>query len=306
MEITALIHKMTVFVVLMVIGYVCARRGYTDASFTKTTSKLVVNIFMAATILKSVFAIRTDMGFRELSGALLMLSLTMLFCFLVGAVVTRLLRIDREHEAPFELLCSLGNTMFIGLPVAEAVLGPLGVFYVSVSNIPFNVLLYTYGVWRLKGGGRGAKLQLKSILTVPLITTLVGLLIFFLRPPIPTVVRELADTMSGATAPLSMLVIGTSLGGVKLLDAFKMPRLYLASLIRLLLAPVLVALLGRFVIADATLLTTCVIIAACPGAVLISVLCIQYGRDYVFASQGILQSTVLSAVTIPLILYLCI
>ncbi len=304
MEITALVHKMIILVVIMVIGYVCARRGYTDAAFTKAISKLVVNVFVTGTILKSVFSIQESIGLQEMGGALLLLSLTMLFCFLVGIVVTRLLRIDKEHAGIFVLLSSLGNTMFIALPVAEAVLGPLAVFYVSISCIPFNLLLYTYGVWRLMGGGSGAKLSLKNILTVPLITTLVGLVIFALRPPIPAVVRELADTLSGATAPLSMLVIGTSLGGVKLLDAFRIPQLYLASLTRLLLAPVLVALLGRLVIADPTLLTTCVIIAASPGAVLISSLCIQCGRDVVYSSEGVLQSTALSMVTIPLILYL--
>ena len=39
-------------------------------------------------------------------------------------------------------------------------------------------------------------------------------------------------------------------------------------------------------------------------AILITVLCIQYGRDAVFAAEGTLQNTALSLVTIPLLLWL--
>ena len=50
MELSVLLNKMFVFVVLMVIGYVLARRGVLDRSFTKAASSLTLNVFMAATI----------------------------------------------------------------------------------------------------------------------------------------------------------------------------------------------------------------------------------------------------------------
>ncbi|MBR1457144.1 MAG: AEC family transporter [Oscillospiraceae bacterium] len=303
MEFAALINKMVIFVVLMVIGYVCARRGFTDAAFTQITSKLVINVFMSATILKSVLDTESSMVLSDVLRALLFLSLTIAFCFVVGGAVTRLLRVDREHAAIFELLTALGNTMFIGVPVAQAVLGSLSVFYISLSNVAFNVILYTYGVWRLKGGGTGAAIRVRDMLSVPLIATTLSLLIFLLRIPLPQVLLELTSAMSGATMPLSMLVIGTSLGTVRLTDAFRNSQLYLASFVKLILGPALVALLGRFVISDRILLLTCVIIAACPGAVMASVLSIQYGKDYVYASEGVLQSTALSMLTIPALLY---
>lgn len=302
MEFTALVNKMVIFLVLMVIGYVCARRGFTDASFTRITSKLVINVFMNATILKSVFEMDSAMTLLELGQDMLFLFLTIILCFVLGFLAMKLFRIDADHAPLFELLSSLGNTMFIGLPVADALLGARGVFFVFMSNIPFNVILYTYGVWRLKSGTEET-LHLKDILTVPLISTVLALLIFILHPPIPAVVRELANAMSGATMPLSMLVIGSSLGSVSLLDAFRNKQLYLSSCIRLLVAPLLVNLVMSPLVADPTLLLTCVIIAACPGAVMISILAIQYNRDYVYSSEGVLHATALSLLTIPLLMY---
>ena len=110
--------------------------------------------------------------------------------------------------------------------------------------------------------------------------------------------------MNGATMPMSMIVIGASLGSVSLLDAFKNGKLYLASAVRLLLIPVLTWLICRFLTNDPVLLMTMVIVAACPSAVVVTVLCVQYGRDSVYTAEGTLQNTVFSMLTIPLIVWL--
>ena len=98
-----------------------------------------------------------------------------------------------------------------------------------------------------------------------------------------------------------MIVIGSSLGSVSLLDAFRNWKLYVMCVIRLLLCPLLVWLLAGLVTEDLMLRATSTIIAASPSAVIISVLAIQYDRDVVFTSEGILLSTVFSMLTIPII-----
>ena len=100
--------------------------------------------------------------------------------------------------------------------------------------------------------------------------------------------------------PLSMIVIGSSLGSVSLFDAFKHGRLYLASFVRLILIPLLTWFLCRLLTQDPVLLMTMLITAGCPSAVVVTVLSIQYGRDGVFTAEGTLQSTVLSMITLPL------
>jgi len=303
MEFATLIEKMAIFVAMMVVGYICSRKGVTDKAYTRTTSNLVINVFMFATILKSALSAESELRLSELAVSFLVLSLTMVFCFVVGHTATKLFRIDKDHAVLFELLIAVSNTMFIGVPVAQEILGSMSVFYISLSNIPFNVLLYSYGMWLLKGGG-GVKLNPRDLLSPPLIASVLALLIFLVKPPVPGVLRELIDAMSGATMPLSMFVIGTALGSVSLADAFRNKKLYLSSLIRLIVVPLLVALLTGFFPLDPVLRMTCIIIAACPSAVLVSVLSIQFDKDYIFASEGVLQSTALSMLTIPLLVFL--
>ena len=47
-----------------------------------------------------------------------------------------------------------------------------------------------------------------------------------------------------------------------------------------------------------------VLLAACPSAMVVTALCLQYERSDAFASKCIFLSTVLSAVTIPLLIWL--
>ena len=300
MDVSVLIPKMIVFVVLMVIGYLCAKTNFAGREFTKDASKMVINVFMSATIINSVLVSDARLSGGELLQVMLVLCMSVGVCWVLAAISCRLVGLG--DKAPlFELLIAVMNNMFIALPVVETLFGSQAVFYCSLSCIPFNILLYTFGIYRLQGGEGKGSVRLRDIFSVPLLATLAALVIFLLQPPVPPVVKELASTMSAAPMPLSMIVIGSSLGSVSLLDAFKKGKLYLMCVLRLLLCPLLVWLLAGLITDDLMLRVTATIIAAAPSGVVVSVLAIQYDRDAVFTSEGVLLSTVFSMLTIPLI-----
>ena len=303
MDMSALLTKMVIFVVLMVIGYIGARTKLLNSEFTKAASKLTLNVFMSATIINSVIANPPQLSGGELAKVMLACFVSVGFGYLLSALIVRLLPFQRERKPLMELLISVTNTMFIGVPVAEPIFGSQAVFYIAMSCIPFNVFLYTYGVWRMNQSGERVKLNWKDMVSVPLIATMAALLIFVLNIPMPGVVKELCSTLSAATMPMSMLVIGSSLGGVSLLDAFKEKNLYFASLMRLVLVPLLTLPVLKLITTDPVLLGAMVIIAGCPSAVMVTVLAIQYGRDAEYTSKGILLNTVLSMVTLPALVY---
>ena len=304
MDLSALLTKMVIFVVLMVIGYIGARTTLLNGEFTKAASKLTLNVFMSATIINSVIANPPQLSGGELAAVMLACCVSIGLGYLLSALMVRLLPFNRERKPLMELLISVTNTMFIGVPVAEPVFGSQAVFYIAMSCIPFNVLLYTYGVWRMNQSGERVKLHLKDMVCVPLIATVAALLIFVLDIPVPAVAKELCSTLSAATMPMSMLVIGSSLGRVSLLDAFKEKSLYFVSLVRLVLVPLLTLPVLRLITADPVLLGAMVIIAGCPSGIVVTVLAIQYGRDAEYTSKGILLNTVLSMVTLPALVYL--
>ena len=189
MELAALLNKMIIFIALMVIGYVLARRGLFGPDFTKTASSLVLNVFMVGTILSSMISTGAEHDIRDLAHILFLTFVMTAFGYVVSAVAVRLMPMEKDLKAPAEILMAAGNNMFIALPIAEAIYGSYAVFIVSVSCIPFNMLLYSYGVWRLKGSGEGKGLRIREMFSIPLIATLFGMLLILLRVPVPQAVQ---------------------------------------------------------------------------------------------------------------------
>ena len=76
------------------------------------------------------------------------------------------------------------------------------------------------------------------------------------------------------------------------------------SLLRLIAAPLLTWLVLGLFVRDGLLMGVSVILAACPTAMIATALAIRAGKDEAYASQCVFVSTVLSAVTMPLMIWL--
>lgn len=294
-----LIEKLLIFIALMLVGYAGARRGTFNRDFTRAASALTLNVFTSATVLNSVISNPPQMGGAELAYALLVCLLTLLLSYVVAFSLTRLLPIGGEKKPLFEMLIAVMNPMFIGVPVAEVLIGEQGVFYIALGNVFFNLLLFTYGVWRIKGGQGG--LRLKDIVSPLLICTVLAVVIFILRIPVPGILKDLIGKLSGATMPMSMVVIGASMGRVRLKDAFSEKTHYLVSLVRLLVMPLLAWLLFLVLPCDPVQRQAMLILSACPSGVVVSILAVQYGKDAEYCAKCILLDTMLSMLTIPLL-----
>ena len=297
-----LIEKMALLVMLLALGYLCARLKLVGPEFNKGLSKLVINVFLAGMILSSVINKKLEMTGGDVAFGLLMMTLSMLICVGIGWLSPTLLRIKDGDKGMYRILAAFMNNGFMGFPLVAAVYGENTVFFASLSNIPFNLLLYTAGVMLLQKGDKNTKFSIKSVINVPIVATLIAVVIFAFEIPMPKLVDDVADTLSAATVPLSMMCVGLSLGSVSLKEALLQPRLYGISLVRLLICPLAVWLVLRIFITNPVILGTIVILSACPSAIICTILGIQYGRDGVESSEAIFISTMLSMITIPLLI----
>ena len=186
MDFSPLFAKLLTFIALMLAGYAGARKNILCPGFAKSLSWLVMDVFLSCTILNSVTSGDLDISGAQLIKVILMLSLVMLISYALGALTSRILFKGRENTPVFELLISVMNNIFIGLPIAEALYGATAVLYCALSCIPYNLLLYSYGVWRLRSGkaidNGGSAFKIKDVFTVPLFATLAALLIFIFSP----------------------------------------------------------------------------------------------------------------------------
>ena len=303
MQMSALLTKMALFVIVILIGLFGARKKILTKEFNRGLSWLVVNIFIVAAVINSVISMdASSFTMGELGFILLISCVTYVVLYLLGALTVRILRVDKEKAPQLELLMSVINNLFVTLPVVETIYGSKGAFIIALGCIPFNLLLFTYGLARLRG--KGGKFRFKDILSTPLLATVAAVLLFVFRVPVPTPIRSILGSIAAATVPLSMLLVGSSLGSVDLRKALGDKSMLLLTAERFLLAPVVVFLLMKLICPDELLAGAMVVTAASPSAILVTALSLQTGRSGEYSSEGITVTTLLSMITIPLTVFL--
>ena len=219
-------------------------------------------------------------------------------------------------ESVLHFAAVYGNCGYMGLPLAQAMVGPRGVFYVSVVILTFQVCSFTHGSYVMSGGvpfrkqepgnrEPGAKFQWKNlVLNAGVLSVAVGLPVFLLRIPVPALVGTPIASVAAMNSPLAMLMFGAYLSRTRLNGLLRSKKLFLTMAIKLFAVPavVMAALLLCGVRGD--LLNAVMIPAAAPPANNTVVFAARHGRDSGYAAQVVSLLSLLSVVTMPLMIAL--
>lgn len=306
MELHNLINQMVILFLIMLVGFCANRFGVMDTEGNRKLSTLILNVTLPSTILSSSIVDGETMT----GGALAILLLASCLCYVIfiaaALIIPRLLHMAPERRGIYSFMMVFSNSLFLGIPVAEALFGEVAIFYAALINIPFCLLLYTLGVTLVseKKQEGAQKFQWKLLLNPGALAALLGLVLYVFRVPVPGVLRDTLSLMGKITTPGAMLIIGSTLAGIAVKDLFNDPGLYVTCAVRLILFPVLIRFTMAPLISDPAVLGTLVALAATPVATNSTMLCMEYGGDYETASRGIFLSTLLSMVTMPVMIWL--
>ena len=100
MQMSALLTKLALFVTVILIGMVGAKKNILKPEFNRGLTWLVINVFLVASILSSVLAMdASSLSAKEFGTIMLLLWVTYALTYLISGVVIRLLPIKGE-KAP--------------------------------------------------------------------------------------------------------------------------------------------------------------------------------------------------------------
>lgn len=325
MKLIDLILTMLIIFLLIACGYILRKKNILDDRGAKLLSFLVVNITNPAMLLDAAIsnekAIAPDIFLRALLLAVICYAVLIAASYLI----CMLLRIPLRGRYSYQMLTVYGNTAFIGFPVCVAVLGPESLVYVVINGLIFSILIYTYGAAVLRrakqinetpeppcrasapspSGKRRTGTGLKNLLQLLNIGTLSAaatIVIYLFNPPVTRVIADTLSYMGRATVFLSMLVLGCSAASMPLRALFlEKPRMYLFLAIRMLLLPFVMVLAMKPFVSDPLLLGTMAVLLALPGANMPLMMARELDLDSAELSRGIILSTLLCIVTIPLV-----
>lgn len=296
----------TVFIVLrqivimflyMAIGGLLFQKGLITKEGSKSLANLLLYAVLPCVVVKSFCVARTP----ERTSGLLVSFLAALGILLLAMAVSHLLFKKNPID---DFGAAFSNAGFMGFPLVAAVQGSEAIFYAAGFVALLNALQWTYGQSLISGdpGYRSPKAILKNPLVLSL---LLGILIFCFEIPVPAIASDLLAALSALNAPLAMVILGVYLAQTDPKTLFNNPHLYVVAAARLVLIPLLTALVLKLLPAEyAAIATTLVIVAAAPIGSNVAVYAQKLGKDYAYAVRGVCLSTLLSVITMPLLMLL--
>lgn len=313
-----LLGQMIVLFLVMLLGFYLAKKEIMDSVTSSKISWIVVNVANPALVISGSLG-ESNIEPQQLLKIMGIAVGMYVFLVIVSFAIPVLFRISPKHRSIYRVMTVFGNIGFMGFPIMSSMYGNEALLYGSMFTIPYNLLMYTYGIKAIgganadDGGCEGAEKKRKTggaantlhqILNLGVISCIIAVLIYVLQIPVPSVISQVITMLSNLTAPLSMMVIGASMANISFRELINDGRLVLYALFRQILLPLFGIFILRQFIEDSLMLGICLIILSVPVGSMVAMMAQQYHGDAQAASKGVVLTTIMSVVTMPLVFML--
>ena len=292
-----LVRQILQMFVLAGMGYVLFRTKKISQEGSKALGNILIYLALPAVIINGFLVERTPEHMLGILYSAVCAAVLLLLSILIARLFFR-----RDPIAAFA--GAFSNPGFFGIPLILASVGQGAVFYVASFVAFLNIGQWTYGVSNLTGQPIRQGLQLKKLMKAPfIIAILIGLFLFFTQLPLPKVVSGCLSTVAGLNTPLAMFTVGIYLAQTDIPHMLRRRSVYMVSLVRLVVIPLLSLLLLTMVPASLHDMKLALLLSiACPVGSNVAVYAQLHDKDYPYAVETVIVSTLFSILTIPLLI----
>lgn len=301
MELSMILLRQILVIALMILfGFAAGKTKVLTLENSASISKLVLYVISPCMIISSLqldYTKERALGFALAVAAALVYH----FVMIVGTGwLAPVLKLKTVESASI-IYSNAGNLL---IPIVGYVLGNEYVFYCCAFTVIQTPLFWTHLLGMMSGQ---KKMDLRKILLNPnIIAVAVGMILFFTRIQLPDIPMSALSRTGESIGPLSMIVIGIMISDADLKAIFSKKQIWLVSLIRLILTPMLAAVvLGLLVgpvipVSMTSVLFVFFLATAAPSASTVSQLANVGHKDEILAGSINIMTVVLCIITMPL------
>ena len=302
MDIQVIINQMVILFLVMIVGYIANKVKILDKELNQKLSSLVLNVTSPALILYSVSEpVEGDLN-TVLQIFLLSVAVYVVLPF-IGIFFARILKVAKEDRNLYQFMTIFSNIGFMGYPVIQAIFGKEAPFFASICNLVFNIFCFSYGVFLISGAGK-VSFDYKKLINPGIIFSIIAVVIYLTKWQMPVIIGETSDLVGSITTPLAMMIIGSSLAEIPIKEVVSDIRIYIYTIIKQIIMPILFWWVLKFIVHDAMVLGVLVVLIAMPVGTIAIMFCNQFGGNTSLASKSIFITTLASVFTIPTLVYL--
>lgn len=309
MDIQIILAQMLMLFAMMLVGYFIWKREWFDESSYQKLSKVVVNVLNPLLAIYGVVGKDAEGNMHLILQNLGFVVLFYVLLILVSYLLAWVLRPTKVEQKLYRLMAVFPNAAFMGIPVITSIFGTESMIYIVFYVLGYNLLLYTYGVALAKKAAEDAGnvkessggSQWKRMVNPGVIASVAAMGIFMLKIPLPDPMIRFCDYMGTATIPMSMLLIGMSIAKADLKSIFSNRKVYVFTLLRMLVLPIGMIFLLKPLGADSVVFGVFALQLAMPVGSMVTLIAKESGADESTCTNGIVLTTLASILTIPIV-----
>ncbi len=292
--------QMLALLIMIGAGYLAAKTGMMDEHTNNQMSGMIVNVFNPLLVLASSANAVGQIPLDTMAVVGLIAAGMFVFFIIAGMLLSPFFEKDREQRKIYQLMFVFSNVGFIGIPVISSILGAEYVVYVSEFMLVYTFVFYTYGIALMDGHFSTA--SLKSMINPGTIFGLAAMAVVIFEIQLPDFIITAVTYLGNVTSPVALMAVGFALANSNLKKVFGQPGLYIFSVVKLLILPLLMLPLLKLAANDETLLPVCMVMFGMPIGNMPLILGNQKGMDVTSCSAAIILTTVLCVFTVPVLI----
>lgn len=296
------LREMLMLYCIGILGYIVRKINILPKHTNGVLTQLILYITLPALILYSLDIPFSFTLITEFFWLLFMSIYILTLSSALAILLRKSARLPKPQGSVYESLIILGNQGFIGYAVCFILFAEEGIIYLTMFNLFYLIFIWTYGIYLFTKSKD--TINWKGIFFNPgIVSTLLGMIILFTPLSFPDTISHTLNSIGKMTIPLSMILIGSLLANISMNHIKKLIKnkyLWTATFMRLIIIP---ALLIPFILFKVpyTLFIIAILVSGMPAAPTISLYAQRFGADTDFATAGVLFTTVLCVISIPLI-----
>lgn len=304
-SIGVLVQQMIILYGMAFIGWIARKTNILNKHTNQVLTQLILYITLPALIL---FSLDIPFSFSLMKEFVWLVAMSVYILTISIFLANRMRKrssLPALQKSAYEGLILFGNQGFIGFAIIFILLGEEGIVYLTVFNLCYFILIWTYGIY-IFSKNKGS-IRWKQIWFNPgTVSTLIGIILFLLPIHFPPTISSGLEMVGKMTIPLSMMIIGSFISDIpwkNLIVSLKNSSLWKVAIAKLLIIPLLL-LPFIFLTVPFTLLVVAVIVSGMPSAPTMSLYAQKYGGDAHYAALGVLMTTLLCIVTVPFLYFI--
>ena len=294
---------------MILVGFVIGEKGWFDDKSRGLIAKLVTQIALPCYMLYTITQRFTAAALLKMLPALRFPALSMVVLLGIATAVARIFTVRQDRRGLFISMFFNSNTIFVGLPINQALFGDVSIPYVLIYYMCNTTFFWTLGTYLIQRDGEGEaqfdlKMSVKKVFSPPLMGFILGLVMVMLQIKLPAFLASDLQYLGNLTTPLSMIFIGLSVShvGVKQLVLGKDQLLILLG--RFVVAPLIMATIVYWAPLPSLMKQVFIIQSAMPVMTNAPVVARLYGADSDYAAVMVTETTLATMVVIPILMVL--